>query len=183
MGGRRENGGAARGSCSVFIHLLISLLTSRLFISLSIYLFIHPSTHSAGNQPCIHSSPPIYRCGCHPPLPPNHASISLSIFPFPLSPPPLPAPHLLSISPVTSSLPDSIVAAFLIYLYRIFAPFHKNTAGARGGKKKSCGVMKDTVLFLLLGNSGGRGGGVGSRCWEENYSFLTNPRTRSFASF
>lgn len=113
VGGRKENGGAARGSCSVFIHLLISLPTSRLFISLSIYLFIHPSTHSAGNQPCIHSSPPIYRCGCHPPLPPNHASISLSIFPFPLSPPPsrlpifypsLPSLHLyLTLSSLLSS--------------------------------------------------------------------------------
>lgn len=53
--GENENGGVQRGSCSVFIHLLISLLTSRLFISLTIHPFILPSTHSASNQPCIHS--------------------------------------------------------------------------------------------------------------------------------
>ncbi len=53
--GRRENGEVQRGSCSVFIHLLISLLTSRLFIPLTIIPFIHPSTYSASNEPCIHS--------------------------------------------------------------------------------------------------------------------------------
>lgn len=137
VGGRKENGGAARGSCSVFIHLLISLLTSRLFISLSIYLFIHPSTHSAGNQPCIHSSPPIYRCGCHPPLPPNHASISLSIFPFPLSPPhpsPLPIfypslPSLHLYLTLSSLLSSFIYIGFLLL-------FTKTRWAHVGGNKK-----------------------------------------------
>lgn len=54
-GGKKENGEVQRVSCSAFIHLLKSLLTSRLFISPPIHPFIHPSTHSASNEPGIHS--------------------------------------------------------------------------------------------------------------------------------
>lgn len=43
----------------------------------------------------MHPFTTIYRWCCLPPLPPNHASIFLSISPFPLHP----APHHLSISP------------------------------------------------------------------------------------
>lgn len=56
VGGGKEDGKAEWGSCSVFIYLLISFLTSRLFISLtSIHSFIQPSTHSASIQSRIHS--------------------------------------------------------------------------------------------------------------------------------
>lgn len=56
-GAGKENRKAERGSCSVFIYLLISILTSRFFISLAspIHLSIQPSTHSASNQSRIHS--------------------------------------------------------------------------------------------------------------------------------
>lgn len=51
----KEDGDMQIGSCSAFIHLLIFLLTSRLFISLFNHPFIHPSAHSANKQPCTHS--------------------------------------------------------------------------------------------------------------------------------
>lgn len=126
--GRRERRRAeewGRGSCSVFIHLLISPPYLKAF-HLSEHPSIHPSLHSFSRQSSRASiHPPIYRCGRYPPLPPNHASISLSIFPFPPLSPPLPSIHLS----VTPSPPDSISAAPLIYLYRIFHSFSEKHGG------------------------------------------------------
>lgn len=118
----KENRKAERGSCSIFIYLLISILTSRLFISLaSTHSSVHPTIHSFSQQPVTHPFTPIYRRCCLPTLPPNHASIFLSISPFPLHP----APHHLSIFLSFHLYLTLSLRAFLIHLYRIFATFRK----------------------------------------------------------
>lgn len=116
VGAGKENRKAERSSCSVFIYLLISILTSRLFISpTSSHSSVHPTIHSFSQQPVTHPFTPIYRRCCLPTLPPNHASIFLSISPFPLHP----APHHLSISLSFHLYLTLSLRAFLIHLYRI----------------------------------------------------------------
>lgn len=128
VGEAEGRGERRRGGCSVFIHLLISPPYLKAF-HLSEHPSIHPPLHSFSRQSSRASiHPPIYRCGRHPPFPPNHASISLSIFPFP----PFRPLRLLSISPsLRLRLTLSPLLPSFIYIV-FFTPFQKNTVGEKG---------------------------------------------------
>lgn len=84
--------------------------------------------------------------------PPNHASIFLSIFPFPLSPH---SPSSIHLS-ISSTTPVSIFISFLIYPFHVLSPFKKTTQAqkenlfccAATGYRKG---KKGNLIFQLKG--------------------------------
>lgn len=136
----------------------ISPLTSRLFISPSIHLFIRPSTHSAGKA-AVHPFIPLFIDAAA--TLPSHLIMHPSLYPSFHFPPFRPL-RLLSISQSLRLRPTlSPLLPSFIYI-GFFTPFQKNTVGEKGwggeGVKLGPG-LKD----LLMSGCSAMGAGEGFR--------------------
>lgn len=164
--GNEERKWRKSASCSVFIHLLKSLHTSRLFISLT---SIHSSIHSLSQQPAMH---PIIALFINAAASlPSHIIMHPSFYPsfdFPFHP----VPHHSSISPSLHLYLTLSLWAFLIYLYQILLLF-----GEHGMAQKQNSLLWGVryCAVLLLSN------GVQQMCGGNGFFFLKS-RTKSLAS-